>query len=137
MQHRRTVLGAAVVAIAVPTAALLGVSTAGAGDGPSAAAAARTRTYHVNAASNNRLRFTRTRLTVRAGRVKIQMRNPSGNNIPHAIAVEGHGVDKDGRVVQAGGTSSVTVRLRPGRYTFYCPVDGHEDAGMKGTLVVR
>ena len=137
MQHRRTVLGAAVVAIAVPTAALLGVSTAGAGDGPSAAAAARTHTYRVNAASNNRLRFTRTRLTVRAGRVKIQMRNPSGNNIPHAIAVEGHGVDKDGKVVHKGGTSKVTVTLKKGKYTFYCPVDGHRQAGMKGTLTVK
>jgi uncharacterized cupredoxin-like copper-binding protein len=137
MQHRRTVLGAGVAAVAVLAAALTGVSTAGAGDGPSASAAARTHTYHLSAASHNRLRFTRTRLTVRAGSVKLVMRNPSGNGIPHAIAIEGHGVDKDGNVVHGGGTSTVTARLRRGTYTFYCPVDGHEAAGMKGTLVVR
>ncbi|MFX8320210.1 plastocyanin/azurin family copper-binding protein [Acinetobacter baumannii] len=25
---------------------------------------------------------------------------------------------------------------KPGRYTFFCPIPGHEAAGMKGTLVV-
>jgi uncharacterized cupredoxin-like copper-binding protein len=62
------------------------------------------------------------------------MKNPSG--LPHGIAVEGHGVDKDGKTVQKGGTSKVTVTLRKGTYEFYCPVDGHKAAGMKGKLVV-
>jgi uncharacterized cupredoxin-like copper-binding protein len=62
------------------------------------------------------------------------MDNPSG--IPHAIAVEGNGVDKDGNTVQKGGTSTVTADLKAGTYTFYCPVDGHRAAGMKGTLTV-
>ena len=30
----------------------------------------------------------------------------------------------------------MTVKLKKGTYTFYCPVDGHEAAGMKGKLVV-
>jgi uncharacterized cupredoxin-like copper-binding protein len=30
----------------------------------------------------------------------------------------------------------VTVKLKKGTYTFYCPVDGHKAAGMKGKLVV-
>jgi len=64
------------------------------------------------------------------------MANGSEDSLPHAIAIEGNGVDKDGETVQPGGSSTVTVRLKPGRYTFYCPVDGHEDAGMKGTLTV-
>ena len=55
---------------------------------------------------------------------------------PTRIAVEGNGVDKDGATVQPGGTSTVTVKLKPGTYTFYCPVDGHKAAGMKGTLTV-
>ena len=44
--------------------------------------------------------------------------------------------DKDGDVAQPGGRSKVTARLAKGTYTFYCPVDGHEAGGMKGTLVV-
>ena len=49
--------------------------------------------------------------------------------MPHAIAVEGNGVDKDGETAQPGGKSSVTVELKPGKYTFYCPVPGHERPG--------
>ena len=30
----------------------------------------------------------------------------------------------------------MTVTLKKGTYTFYCPVDGHEAAGMKGKLIV-
>ena len=48
-----------------------------------------------------------------------------------------YGVDQDGQTVGQGGTSTVTVTLKPGRYEFYCPVDGHKDAGMKGTLTVK
>jgi uncharacterized cupredoxin-like copper-binding protein len=29
------------------------------------------------------------------------------------------------------------VNLKPGTYEFYCPVPGHEQAGMKGTLTVQ
>ena len=42
-----------------------------------------------------------------------------------------------GNMVSSGGVSTVTVAdLKPGTYTFYCSVPGHEQAGMKGTLTV-
>jgi uncharacterized cupredoxin-like copper-binding protein len=66
--------------------------------------------------------------------VSLILSNPS--SLPHAIAVEGKGVDKDGKIVRKGGTSKVTVTLKKGKYTFYCPVPGHEAGGMKGTLTV-
>jgi plastocyanin len=87
------------------------------------------------APSNGDLRFNHKRMTVLAGKVRLRLRNHS--SVPHAIAIEGHGVDKKGRTVGKDGISRVTVRLKPGRYTFYCPVDGHRAAGMKGVLVVR
>jgi uncharacterized cupredoxin-like copper-binding protein len=83
------------------------------------------------------LSFTEKTLDARAGTVTITMRNPSGDQMPHAIAVEGNGIDKDGQVVEPGGTSTVTVDLKPGKYTFYCPVGQHRQAGMEGTLTVR
>jgi plastocyanin len=101
--------------------------------GPEARAASG-RTLHLSA-DKTKLRFNKSRLTVRHGKVTLIMANPS--SLPHAIAVEGRGIDKDGRTVRRGGTSRVTVTLKRGTYTFYCPVDGHEAAGMKGRLVVR
>ena len=85
-------------------------------------------------ASKTKLAFNHKRLTAKHGTVTLVMANPSG--LPHAIAVEGHGIDKDGKTVTKGGTSRVTVKLKKGTYTFYCPVDGHKAAGMKGKLVV-
>jgi plastocyanin len=81
------------------------------------------------------LKFNKSTLTAKAGKVTLSMANPAG--IPHAVAVEGNGVDKDGKTVQKGGTSTVTATLKPGKYEFYCPVDGHKAAGMKGTLTVQ
>jgi uncharacterized cupredoxin-like copper-binding protein len=63
------------------------------------------------------------------------MANPSP--IAHGVGVKGGGVDKVGATVNKGGTSTVTVTLKAGKYTFFCPVPGHEQAGMKGTLTVQ
>jgi uncharacterized cupredoxin-like copper-binding protein len=40
-------------------------------------------------------------------------------------------------VVGQGGKSVASADLKPGQYTFYCSVDGHEAAGMTGTLTVK
>jgi uncharacterized cupredoxin-like copper-binding protein len=88
-------------------------------------------------ASKTKLAFNKKTIRVKLPsdrKVKLVMANPS--SFPHAIAVEGHGIDKEGKTVKKGGTSRVTVKLRKGTYTFYCPVDGHEAAGMKGKLIV-
>jgi plastocyanin len=87
------------------------------------------------AADPSKLAFNKKVLAAKAGNVTIAMANPSG--VPHAIAIEGNGVDKDGKTVTKGGVSTVTADLKPGKYSFYCPVDGHEAAGMKGVLTVK
>jgi uncharacterized cupredoxin-like copper-binding protein len=84
---------------------------------------------------SGQLKFDKTSLTAKAGKVTITMDNPSP--VPHAVAVEGNGVDKDGKTVGMGGKSTISVSLKPGTYEFYCPVDGHKQAGMKGTLTVK
>jgi uncharacterized cupredoxin-like copper-binding protein len=81
------------------------------------------------------LKFNKSSLTAKAGKVSISMTNPS--SIPHGVSVEGNGVDKEGQVVNKGGTSTVSVALKPGKYTFYCPVPGHRQAGMEGSLTVK
>ena len=123
---RRTSIGA-VAALAAAGAAGIGSAPAGGG----AATALR-----VKADPNGGLSFTKTRLHAAPGRVSINMKNPAGSGKPHAVSIEGHGIDKDGAVAQPGGRSKVSAKLRKGRYRFYCPVDGHEAGGMKGTLIV-
>ena len=82
------------------------------------------------------LKYDKTDLSAKAGKVSIVMDNPS--SVPHAIAVEGNGVDKDGETAMQGQKSTVgPIELKAGTYEFYCPVDGHKAAGMKGTLTVK
>jgi plastocyanin len=78
------------------------------------------------------LRFDKSELAARAGRVTIVMTNPS--QIGHNVSLEGDG---HGATVGNGGTSTVSAELKPGRYTYYCSVPGHRAAGMHGTLTVR
>jgi uncharacterized cupredoxin-like copper-binding protein len=89
----------------------------------------------LSADPSGQLKFDKSSLTGKAGKVTFAMDNPS--SVPHAIAVEGNGVDQKANTVQQGGVSKLTVDLKPGKYVFYCPVDGHKDAGMKGTLTVQ
>jgi mono/diheme cytochrome c family protein len=70
-----------------------------------------------------------------AGPLTIDSVNDSSTN--HDIAIEGNGVNDKGEVVKDGGTSTIKADLKPGKYTFYCSVDGHRAAGMEGTLTVK
>jgi uncharacterized cupredoxin-like copper-binding protein len=108
-------------------AAVTGVATAG----PRAHAAKTTLT--VKADPGGDLKFTKGKLSARAGKVKIVMKNPASSGTEHGIAIG----KKHGKIVAPGERTSVTKRLKPGKYSYYCPVPGHRAAGMKGTLTVR
>lgn len=102
------------------------------------AAAGGGQTLKLSADPGGQLKFDKSKLTAsKSGKVTLSMANPSSSGIAHAIAVEGNGVDKDGPTVDPGKTSTVTADLKPGKYEFYCPVDGHRAAGMEGTLIVK
>ena len=90
----------------------------------------------ISADPSGALKFDKTELEAKAGQVSIVMDNPS--SVPHAVGIEGNGVDEDGETVMQGEKSTAgPVDLKAGSYTFYCPVDGHEASGMKGTLTVK
>jgi plastocyanin len=79
------------------------------------------------------LKFDKKQLSAKPGKVTITMDNPS--SVPHAVEVEGNGVEEETKTLTQG-KASVTVDLKSGKYEFYCPVDGHKEAGMEGTLTV-
>jgi plastocyanin len=89
----------------------------------------------IDADPTGQLKFLASSATATAGKVTLQMKNMS--SVSHDIAVTGGGITQVGAIVAHGGTSTVTVNLKPGTYTFYCSVPGHEAAGMKGTLTVK
>ena len=132
--HRLLSLTAA-ASVAAFGIATVAVARDDGGASGASATAARTTSLRLAANSKNKLRFNTKHLTARSGRVTITLSNPSA--LPHGVAVDGHGVEKKGKIVTQGGKSKVTVTLKRGTYTFYCPFDGHRKAGMQGKLVVR
>ena len=140
------VLGAAVAALAAAGCGGGGGSTSAnttpaaptttpASSGGSSSSSGATTNLSLAADSSGKLAFDKTKLSAKAGKVVITMDNPAA--IPHGIAVKGNGVSGSGKIVNKGGKSVVTVSLKPGTYEFFCPVPGHEQAGMKGTLTVK
>jgi plastocyanin len=89
----------------------------------------------VSADPGGALKFDKSELSAKPGKVTITMDNPS--TVPHAVGIRGNGVDKDGKTVGKGGVSTATANLKAGDYEFYCPVDAHAEAGMKGSLTVK
>jgi uncharacterized cupredoxin-like copper-binding protein len=91
----------------------------------------------LHADAGGALTFNKSKLSTKARKITLVMKNPSGSGLMHGIAIQGKGLDKDGKIVAPGKTSKLTVSVKPGKYTFYCPEDGHRAAGMKGKLTVK
>lgn len=81
------------------------------------------------------LKYEFANATAKPGQVTLLSKNDS--SVPHDISLKGSGVNEQGPQVTGGKVSQVAVTLKPGQYTFYCSVPGHEAAGMKGTLTVK
>jgi uncharacterized cupredoxin-like copper-binding protein len=81
-------------------------------------------------------KFDNKNPTVKKGKVTINLTNKGGTT--HAIEVEGKGLEVKANQIKPGQSTKLTVNLtKPGKYEFYCPVDGHKQLGMKGTLTVQ
>jgi plastocyanin len=78
--------------------------------------------------------FQSTKATAPAGQLTVKM--PNKSSLGHDIVLQGV-AGADGKVVPQGGVSTFSVNLKPGKYTYFCSVPGHEAAGMKGTLTVK
>jgi plastocyanin len=96
----------------------------------------------IDASPSGQLAYTAAKATASPGTVTIAMSNMSG--VSHNIAIEAgeNGATAKGVTLGASsfitkGTTSVTVSLKPGSYTFFCQAPGHRAAGMYGTLTVK
>jgi plastocyanin len=132
--------------LAVTALAALGLAACGGGDdnettaastpATTAPAAGGGATLDVSTPSGSDLAFDQKSLSAKAGNVTIDFDNKQ--SLQHDVAV----ADSSGKVLGqtdlvSSGTTSTTVDLQPGTYTFYCTVPGHKEAGMEGTLTVK
>jgi plastocyanin len=92
-------------------------------------------TIAFSAPEDGSLKFDQGDVTAKAGKVTVTFNNPS--SVPHAVDIEGNGVDTETETVTGSEAPPIEVDLKPGTYTYFCPVGGHEEAGMKGTLTVK
>ena len=82
------------------------------------------------------LAYTSETASAEAGKVTIDFTNPQP--LSHDVVIEdaaGEGVAAT-EVINEGSDSTV-ADLKPGKYTFFCSVPGHREAGMEGTLTVK
>ena len=81
------------------------------------------------------LAFSTTTLAAATTHVVVDFTNRSP--LPHNFTV----ANASNKVLGAtptfvGGTKTLTLKLKPGVYTFFCSVPGHRQAGMEGKLTV-
>ena len=88
------------------------------------------------AAEPDAIAFDTKQLSGKAGQVTIDFDNPSA--VTHDVCLEGPSGDQIGcSDTIAQSTASLAENLKPGKYTFFCSVDSHRQAGMEGTLTVK
>ncbi|MGI8506510.1 MAG: plastocyanin/azurin family copper-binding protein [Solirubrobacteraceae bacterium] len=86
---------------------------------------------------SGKLAFTKKTLSAKAGTVEIDFTNkaPLSHNLTIQKGTSGATVGATPTL--DGGSKTLTVKLAPGTYTFFCSVPGHRMAGMQGTLTVK
>ena len=126
----------------VLAASVLALSACGGGSSSSSTTPATTggggggggSTVQISADPSGALKYEQTDVSATAGSITIDFTNMS--SLPHDVTIEGNGAS--GATDQiTDSTTSTTVDLDPGTYTFFCSVDGHRAAGMEGTLTVN
>jgi plastocyanin len=100
----------------------------------SSPAAGRPTSLALAANPGGQLSYNTKQLAARAGTVTIIMANMSP--VEHNVTVAQGTTVLGATPTFVGGHKTLTLKLKPGTYTFYCSVPGHRQAGMEGTLTV-
>ena len=109
-------------------------ATTGTPNPPSSPAAPRTSVLKLAANTEGQLSYDTKQLSAKAGRVTIAFTNAAP--IEHNVTIAQGSKDLAATPSFISGTKQVAVALKPGKYTFFCSVPGHRQAGMEGTLSV-
>jgi plastocyanin len=56
--------------------------------------------------------------------------------VVHSLEIEGKGIEEETPILDPGQDADLKVTLKPGTYEMYCPVGGHRQQGMDGTVTV-
>jgi uncharacterized cupredoxin-like copper-binding protein len=76
--------------------------------------------------------------TVKSGTVTFNASNDG--KVTHSLEIENDDASIEEKLPQdlsPGQSGKLTLKLPPGKYEMYCPVDGHKDLGMEGELTVK
>jgi uncharacterized cupredoxin-like copper-binding protein len=103
--------------------------------GREAASGSGTSSLKEEADPEGQLRFTTKNLSAKAGAVTISFANASP--LPHNMTIAQGTKVLGATPTFQGATKTLTLKLAPGTYVFYCSVPGHRQAGMEGKLTVQ
>jgi uncharacterized cupredoxin-like copper-binding protein len=111
---------------ALLTAVVLGILAIGAG----AISAMAATTVTVTAGKPSELRFKLSKSSLSSGPVTFTVKN--SGTVAHNFEIAG----KSTKLLKKGASTTLTVTLKKGTYTYLCSVPGHAAGGMKGKLTV-
>ena len=111
-----------------------GSSAPAPGSSSSSASPAAASQLALAASTSGQLAFDAKQLSAKAGSVTVTFTNASP--IEHDVTIAEGAKVLGATPIFVGGSRKLSLRLKPGTYTFYCSVPGHRQAGMEGTLHV-
>jgi len=93
-------------------------------------------TVQVAADPNGALKFVQSSLTAPVGKVTFEFTNES--SLPHDFVLEDNsGKELAKTPVITNDKATTEATLKAGKYTYFCSVPGHRQAGMEGTLTAK
>lgn len=93
-------------------------------------------TIDLSAPADGSFAYNTTEVDTAAGQVTVNFDNPAP--LSHNVVIEDDAGETLGETeLISESTTSTTVDLQPGTYTFYCSVPGHREGGMEGTLTAQ
>ena len=93
-------------------------------------------TVKASADPSGALKFEQSSLSAPAGKDKFEFTNKSST--PHDFVIEDSGGKEIAKTpVITDDTATTEATLEAGKYTYFCSVPGHRQAGMEGTLTAK